>query len=66
MARSHYENSLIRAWLNIYRKHHNPIWATEELEWLVLQKHYCDFRMLDEFDQWEIRNMLGAFAKLYK
>lgn len=66
MARSHYENSLIRAWLNIYSKHQNPIWATEELEWLVLQKHYYDFEKLSEFDQWEIRNMLGAFAKLYK
>ena len=44
MARSYYENNLIRTWLNIYSKHQNPIWATEELEWLVLQKHYYDLK----------------------
>jgi hypothetical protein len=64
--RSNIENSLIEQFYKIYNKHRNPIWATEELEWLILQKHYYDFINLNEFDQWEIRNMLGAFSKLYK
>lgn len=66
MARSKFEVKLIDAFLKIYNKHQNPIWATEELEWMVLVKHRYDFDRLSEFDQWEIRNMLGAFAKLYK
>ena len=66
MARSKYENMLTEAWMRIYNKHCNPIWATEELEWLVLQKHYYEFSALDDDTQWEIRNLLGAFSKLYK
>ncbi len=66
MARSKNELKLTEAWLKIYNKHCNPIWATEELEWLVLEKHYSEFANLDLADQWEIRNMLGAFSKLYK
>lgn len=64
--RSNIENLLIEQFYKIYNEHQNPIWATEELEWLILQKHYHDFINLNEFDQWEIRNMLGAFSKLYK
>jgi hypothetical protein len=66
MARSKHENLLIDVWLKMYSRHQNPIWATEELEWTVLVKHYYDFEKLNEFEQWEIRNMLGAFSKLYK
>lgn len=66
MARSINENKLIETFMNIYKKHQNPIWATEELEWLVLDKYYYEFRKLDLADQWEIRNLLGAFSKLYK
>lgn len=64
--RSNIENLLIEQFYKIYNKHQNPMWAAEELEWLILQKHYYDFINLNEFDQWEIRNMLGAFSKLYK
>lgn len=64
--RSNIENSLIEQFYKIYNKHQNPIWATEELEWLILQKYYYDFINLNEFDQWEIRNLLGAFSKLYR
>lgn len=64
--RSNIENLLIEQFYKIYNKHQNPMWAIEELEWLILQKHYYDFINLNEFDQWEIRNMLGAFSKLYK
>ena len=66
MARSNSENKLINKFIEIYLKHNNPIWATEELEWLVLIKYYAEFSSLDLADQWEIRNMLGAFSKLYK
>lgn len=66
MARSKHENILIDTFLKIYKKHNNPIWATEELEWLVLNKYYYEFCKLDLVDQWEVRNMLGAFSKLYK
>lgn len=66
MARSKHENLLIDAWLKMYSRHQNPIWATEELEWTVLVKHYYDFEKLNKFEQWEIRNMIGAFSKLYK
>ena len=40
--RSNIENSLIEQFYKIYNKHRNPIWATEELEWLILQKYYYD------------------------
>ena len=64
--RSNIENLLIEQFYKIYNKHQNPIWATEELEWLILQEYYYDFINLNEFDQWEIRNLLGAFSKLYR
>ena len=64
--RSNIENLLIEQFYKIYNKHQNPIWATEELEWLILQKYYYDFINLNEFDQWEIRNLLGALSKLYR
>lgn len=64
--RSNIENLLIEQFYKIYNKHQNPIWATEELEWLILQKYYYDFINLNEFDQWEIRNLIGAFSKLYR
>jgi hypothetical protein len=64
--RSIIEIKLNNKFLEIYSKHHNPIWATDELTWLVLNKHCHEFEKLNEFDQWEIRNLLGAFAKLYK
>ena len=64
--RSIYEEKLIKKFLELHSKHHNPIWATDELTWLTLNKHRHEFEKLSEFDQWEIRNLLGAFAKLYK
>ena len=64
--RSNIENLLIEQFYKIYNKNQNPMWAIEELEWLILQKYYYDFINLNEFDQWEIRNLLGAFSKLYR
>ena len=64
--RSNIENLLIEQFYKIYNKHQNPIWATKELEWLILQEYYYDFINLNEFDQWEIRNLIGAFSKLYR
>lgn len=64
--RSDYETKLNNKFLEIYSKHHNPIWATDELTWLVLNEYRHEFEKLSESDQWEIRNLLGAFAKLYK
>lgn len=64
--RSEYEDKIIQAFLNIYATHQNPIWTSETLDYLVFVKHKEEFEKLSEQEQWEIRNLLGAVAKLYR
>ncbi len=64
--RSVNEKRIVDAFLNIYNQHQNPIWTSETLDYLVFVEHKEEFEKLSDWEQWEIRNLLGAIAKLYK
>lgn len=52
--------------VNIMRKHMNPVWALEELEYLVLTVYRDDFDKLTDYEQEEVKNYLMALNLLYK
>lgn len=64
--RSEIEIRMINKFLEIRSKHGNSIFAIEELDWLIFKKHKEQFWALDEEKQWEVRETLSAFKKLYE
>lgn len=64
--RSEHEQKIINAFLKIYSQYQNPIWTSETLDYLVLEKYKEEFKRLSDEEQWEIRNLLGAIARLYR
>lgn len=52
--------------VNIMKKHMNPVWALDELEYLVWTVHEAEFYQLSEFDQAEVKGYLLALKLLYK
>lgn len=52
--------------VNIMRKHMNPVWALEELEYLVLTVYRDDFDKLTDYEQAEVKYYLMALNLLYK
>ena len=59
-------NKITEKFINIMNSHMNPIWALEELEYLVFKKHNKEFYGLTEKDQWEVRCCLLALNKVYR
>lgn len=60
------QEKLDYGFVNIMRKHMNPIWALEELEYLVWTVHRDEFDKLTDYEQEEIRYYLMALNLLYK
>ena len=52
--------------VNIMRKHMNPVWALDELEYLVWNVHRGEFDQLTEYEQEEVKGYLMALKLLYK
>lgn len=59
------ERRLEQSFLRAYRKHGNPQWAREELDWKVFVKHGEQFNQLSEVEQWIIRNYLDGLKKVH-
>ena len=57
---------LANGFINIMKKHMNPVWALNELEYLVLDVHRADFNNLSEEDQDLVKGYLLALKLLYK
>ena len=57
---------LANGFINIMKKHMNPVWALDELEYLVLVVHREDFNNLSEEDQNFVKGYLLALKLLYK
>ena len=65
--RSVNEQKIVDAFLKEYNANGgNSIWASETIDYRVFVEHYYEFNALPEEEQWEIRNLLGAIAKLYR
>lgn len=64
--RSIYEKKIIEGFMNLCSKHAKPEYCYDELDWLVFTKHKDEFDALDEATQWEIREIMFAFKKIYK
>lgn len=52
--------------VNIMMKHMNPVWALEELEYLVWTVHRDDFDKLTDYEQEVVKSYLMAMNLLYK
>lgn len=59
------ETLLNEKFAEIYGKHCNPIWAREELAYLVYHKHGDQFRSLNEKDQEVVIYYFDALVKLH-
>lgn len=57
---------LANGFVNIMKKHMNPVWAIDELEYLVLDVHKGDLYNLSEEDQDLVKGYLLALKLLYK
>lgn len=64
--RNNIELSILNKFVKILKKHSNPIWAYDELEYLIFVKHVDLFNALNEDDQWEVRTVMIALKKIYK
>lgn len=51
--------------LNIIQKHNNPIWAREELEWLVYDKHRCLYDNLSCTEKFEVDVYFSSLNKIH-
>lgn len=49
----------------IFTKHNNPIWAREELAYLVYHKYGWVLKHLDEKDLRDIDEYFGALMKIH-
>ena len=65
-SRSYIEGTLLNAFLKIQSRHGNPVWAIDELNWLVFDKHRDAFWSLSESDQWEVRCVIKSIELTYK
>lgn len=57
------EKILTNKFVEIVAKHHNPVWAREELEYLVFIAHRDEYEQLSVEDK---RNVLDYFDGLTK
>lgn len=63
--RSNIENSILNKFLEIYSRHQDPVWAYDEIEYLIFDKYQNLFYELDLDDQWEVRTVMIALKKIY-
>ena len=59
------ESILSNKFAEIFGKHCNPIWAREELEWLVYSKYRHLYDYLEEWEQNEIDDYFDGLVKLH-
>ena len=57
---------IVEKFIKIMQKHNNPIWAMEELDYLIYVKHYDEFKQLSEEEQWEVRSCMLGLDKIYR
>ena len=63
--RSIYEQRIVDKFLSIYNQHQNPVWAYDELDYLIFYKYEEEFNELSDEIQWEIRNVMSAIKLLF-
>lgn len=59
------EDALKNAYLKIIEKHNNPIWAREELEWFVYDKHGDAYNYLSDSDKQTIDGYFQSLKKIH-
>ena len=64
--RSDIENKIINKFMDILSKHSNPVWAYDEIDYLIFNKHKDELYKLNEEDQWEVRTIMIALKKIYR
>lgn len=58
-------DQLQNAYLKIIKKHNNPVWAREELEWYVYDKYKDRYDKLSSEDKYIIDTYFSALKKIY-
>lgn len=56
---------LDRKFLSIMRKHNNPIWTIQELEYLIYDKHRSLYLKLPEDYKQDVDDYMDALRKIY-
>ena len=59
------EKILTDKFLAIVAKHQNPIWAREELEWLIFDKYRWQYEHLNKQQKKDISDYFDALIKLH-
>jgi len=52
--------------IEIMARHMNPVWALEELDYLIYDKYASEFYNLSEEEQWEVRSCMMSLDKVYR
>lgn len=59
-------NAIVNKFIEILGRHGNPVWAMEELDYLIYVEHNDEFNNLCEKDQWEVRSCMLGLDKIYR
>lgn len=59
------ENKLTDKFVEIVAKHHNPLWAREELEYLVFVVHRDEYEQLSVNDKRDVLDYFDGLTKLH-
>ena len=59
------EKLLTNKFVEIVAKHHNPVWAREELEYLVFIEHRDEYEQLSAEDKRDVLDYFDGLTKLH-
>lgn len=59
------EKILTNKFVEIVAKHHNPVWAREELEYLVFIAHRDEYEQLSVEDKRDVLDYFDGLTKLH-
>lgn len=51
--------------LEIMRRHHNAVWAIQELDWLIYDKYRYLYDILNEDEQQDVNDYIAALKLLH-
>ena len=54
------QQTLNKKFIEILSRHNNPVWARQELEWLIYDKYKTLYELLNEEEKKEVDDYMAA------
>ena len=59
------QQTLNEKFIEILSRHNNPVWARQELEWLIYDKYKTLYELLNEEEKKEVDDYMAALTKIH-